>query len=229
MTTTHDSQSCVATQTRRMTGMTAAAAACGRYRGVVGVQGPQPPGGGERQLARPLPGEPARPERQRVAQELAAQRRHDAVGGSQRREIAGATERGAGQDGQSDDDDGRRHRSERRVVQQRAVDGIGQRHRLHDHGRRAQHGEGDGDARDPPQPGHPGRQLRVDEAGPAPPGECVHRLNVVSFTETDRPMSPSVTASRAVPASSQVAAVRTPSGRSATMAVRTGSSPSAPP
>ena len=115
------------------------------------------------------------------------------------------------------------------MVQQRTVDDVSQRHRLDDHGDRAQHGQDQRGHRDPPQPGHPGGQLRVDQAGPAPPGEWLQRLNVVSFTETARPMSPSEMARRAVSASSQVAAVRTPSGRSATMAVRTGSSPASPP
>ena len=138
-------------------------------------------------------------------------------------------QRGAGEDGQPDHDDGRCDGTERCVVQQGAGDDVSQRHRLHDHGDRAQHGQDQRGSRDPPQRGHLGGQLRVDQAGPAPPGEWVQMLNVVSFTETARPMSPSEMARRAVPASSQVAAVRTPSGRSATMAVRSGSSPASPP
>ena len=210
--------------------MTAAAAACGQVARVVGVQRAQAPGGGERELAGALPAEPARPERQRVAQQPAPQRGHDAVGGAQRREVAGAVQRGADEDGQPDHDDGRRHRAERRVVQQGAVDDVGQRHGLDDdRPPRSATARATAVGRDPLESGYPGREVRVDQAGPAPPGECAHRLNVVSFTETVRPMRPSVTARRAVPASSQVAAVRTPSGRSATIAVRTGSSPSSPP
>ncbi len=95
---------------------------------------------------------------------------------------------------------------------------------------RAQGADGQCDAGDPPQTGNPGRELRVDQARPAGArADGAYRLNVVSFTSTGRPISPSLTARRAVPASSQVAAVRTPSARSATMAVRTGSRPAVPP
>ena len=165
-----------------------------------------------------------------MAQQLAAQPRHDAVGRAVGREVTGTVQHGAGHDGQPDEDDGGRDGAERRVVQERAVDGVGQGDRLHHdhHGTQRRHGQRD--AGDPSQTGHAGRKLRVDQARSARTrGVGAHRLNVVSFTSTTRPMSPSVTARRAVCASSQVAAVRTPSGRSATMAVRSGSSPASPP
>ena len=165
-----------------------------------------------------------------MAQQLAAQRGHDPVGGALGREVPGAVQGGAGHDGQTDDHDGRHQVAQRGVVQERAVHRVRERDGLDDHEGRTDRADGERHARDPPQAGDPGRQLGVDQPGPAGAGGwCAHRLNVVSFTSTARPMRPSATARRAVSASSQVAAVRTPSGRSATMAVRTGSRPSAPP
>ena len=165
-----------------------------------------------------------------MAQQLAAQLGDDAVGGALGREVPGPVQDGAGHDGQSDDHDGGHQVAQRGVVQERAVHRVGERDGLHDDEGGAHRADGERDARDPPQAGNPGRQLGVDQPGPARArGWCAHRLNVVSFTSTARPMRPSATARRAVSASSQVAAVRTPSGRSATMAVRTGSRPPAPP
>ena len=165
-----------------------------------------------------------------MAQQLTTQPGHDAVGGAVGRQVARPTHGGAGQDGQADEDDGGHHVAQRGVVQQGALHDVGERDGLHDDEGSAQRRHGECDARDPSQTGDPGRQLRVDQTGPPRAGGwCAHRLNVVSFTSTARPMRPSTTARRAVYASSQVAAVRTPSGRSATMAVRTGSSPEVPP
>ena len=76
---------------------------------VVGVERAQAPGRGERQLAGPLPGQPARPEGQGVAQQLAAERGHDAVGGAVGREVARRMEGGPHDDGQPDDHDGGSH------------------------------------------------------------------------------------------------------------------------
>ena len=197
----------------------------------VGVERAQPACRGEGELARALPGQPARPERQGVAQQLAAQpgrrrgRRRRGPRGrpapcrTARATMASPTTTMAGTTSPS----GAWCSSERSTT-------YGERDGLHDDEGGAHRADGERDARDPPQAGDPGRQLGVDQAGPARArGWCAHRLNVVSFTSTARPMRPSATARRAVCASSQVAAVRTPSGRSATMAVRTGSSPSAPP
>ena len=197
---------------------------------VIGVERAQPPGGRERQLARALTAQPAGPQRQGVLQQLAPQRGHDAVGGAQaprgrrrrasaaRARMASPTTTMAGVTAPSD----AWCSSERSTTEASATACTTTATALSD-------GEGHCGRRDPPEPGHPGREVRVDQAGPAPRGVCAHRLNVVSFTETVRPMRPSVTARRAVAASSQVAAVRTPSGRSATMAVRTGSRPDSPP
>ncbi len=162
-----------------------------------------------------------------MAQQVAAQARHDVVGRPLGREVPGAVQHGADEDGQARHDDGGHDDAERRVVQEGPVHHVGDRNRLDHHGEGAQRAQGEGERRDPPQAGYPGRELRLDQARPTrASGNVAHRLNVVSFTSTARPMRPSATAWRAVRASSQVAAVRAPSGRSATMAVRTGSSPS---
>ena len=168
---------------------------------VVGVQRAQPPGGGERELARPLAGQPAGPEREGVAQQLAR------AGGVTTRSAApwaarspGGMQRGADQDGHADDDD-------RRARRRRAARGAGGNGpprwaratawtttttALRAPRTRATRG-------DPPQAGHPGRQLGIDQARPARArGGGAHRLNVVSFTSTVRPMRPSATARRAV-------------------------------
>ena len=86
--------------------------------GVVGVQRAQSTGRGERELAGALPTEPARPERQCMAQQTAPQRRHHAVRRALGREVAHGVQRGAGEDRQPDHHDRRRHRAQRRVVQQ---------------------------------------------------------------------------------------------------------------
>ena len=79
----------------------------GQVARVVGVERAQPPGGGERQLARALPAQPARPQRQGVLQELAPQRSTTTRSAArERREVAGAVQHGAGEDGQPDHDDG---------------------------------------------------------------------------------------------------------------------------
>ena len=115
------------------------------------------------------------------------------------------------------------------MVEQRAVNDGCQGDGLDHNGHRTHGGKRHRSDSHTPESGYSGGKVGVDQAGPAPQGLCAHRLNVVSFTETARPMRPSVTARRAVPESSQVAAVRTPSGRSATTTVRTGSNPSSPP
>ena len=165
-----------------------------------------------------------------MAQQLGPEPGDDAVGRAVCREVPGAVQCCAGQHGQRGDDYARHHGAERGMLQQGPADHVGQGDGLHDDEDGAQRRHGHGDDRDPPQAGHPGRQLGVDQAGAAGArGWCTHRLNDVFFTSTSRPVRPSATASRAVSASSQVAAVRTPSGRSATIAVRTGTSPPPPP
>ena len=196
--------------------------------GVVGVERAQPPGGGERELARPLAGQPAGAEVEGVAQQLAAQ-----VGPRRGRPPVRPTGRpqpcstARATMATPTRTSGRPHVAQRRVVQQRAVDGMGQGHRLDDDGHGAQRRRRtSATAGDPAQAGHPGRELRVDQAGAAGGrGGGAHRLNVVSFTSTARPMSALGDGEAGGTASSQVAAVRTPSARSATMAVRTGSRP----
>ena len=164
-----------------------------------------------------------------MPQQLSPQRGDDPVGGTQRGNIGGTVQRGANENGHAEHDDGGQHRTERCMVQEGALDHRGQGHGLHDDGHRADGGERHRRDADPPESGDPGGEIRVDQPGPGPRGLCAQSLNVVSFTETARPMRPSVTARQAVSESSQVAAVRTPSGRSATMTVRTGSNPSSPP
>ena len=86
MTTTKDSQSWAATQTRRISRNDGGRGRLGQVAGVVGVERAQSPGGGQRQLARPLPAEPARPESQRVLPTLSPQCGDDAIGGAAGRE-----------------------------------------------------------------------------------------------------------------------------------------------
>ena len=139
---------------------------------VVGVERAQPPGGGERELAGALAGQPARPERQRVAR--SSRRRVDTTRSAARcgREVAGAVRAAP-----------RATRArptttmagvtalQRRVVQERAVDGVAPapppaRRRRPRSGRRAT--SATPAARR--SPGTRAGQLRVDQAGPAPPG-----------------------------------------------------------
>ena len=82
---------------------------------------------------------------------------------------------------------------ERRALEQRAVDGVGQSDGLDDNGHGAQHGQHDGNDGDPRQPRHLGRHVGVDQAGPAPRTESAHGLNVVPFTEMRCPVRPSAT------------------------------------
>ncbi len=165
-----------------------------------------------------------------MAEQVASQSRDDPIGRRLRVQVAHAVQRGPHHDGDPDEHDGRHHRVERRVLQERAVHHVGEGDSLHHDGHCADCADDQRDGCTPPQARHARRQLGVDQARPDRARESgAQSLNVVSFTSTERPMRPSVTASRAVAASSQVAAVRTPSGRSATMAARTGSSLLSPP
>ena len=165
-----------------------------------------------------------------MAEEVAAQSRNHPVGRRLRVQVADAVQRGPHHHGDPDEHDGRHHRVERCVLQERAVHHVGEGDRLHHDGHCADSADDQSDACTPPQARHARREHWVDQARPdRARGSGVQSLNVVSLTSTERPMRPSVTASRAVAASSQVAAVRTPSGRSATMAARTGSNLLSPP
>ena len=162
---------------------------------VVGVQGAQPPRGGERELSGALAGQPAGTEGEGVAQQLAAQAGHDAVGRTLGREVSCGVQRGADQDGRADHDDGGHDGAEGGVVQKGAVHHVGERHRLDHHRDRAQRSEEEGERGHPPQAGNPRRELGLDQARPTRArGGVAHRLNVVSFTSTVRPMRPSATA-----------------------------------
>ncbi len=84
-----------------------------------------------------------------MAQQLSAEPGDDAICGIVGRQIARRVERGADDDGQPDDHDGRRQGTERRVVKQRAVDHVGQGDGLDDDDGCAEGADGKRDPRDP--------------------------------------------------------------------------------
>ena len=137
----------------------------GQVARVVGVQRAQSPGCRHGQLARALISEPRGTASESTVQQLSAEGGDDAVGGPQGGQLADAVHHRAGHDRHSDQHDGRCHGSEGHVVEQRPIDHVRQRHRLHDDEGRAEGRDGQGDAGGRPQAGHPRREDGVDEAG----------------------------------------------------------------
>ena len=134
---------------------------------VVGVERAQSPGRGEGELARPLAGQPARPELQAVAEQIAPQARHDPFGRTVRRQVAGGGDHAPDDQGHGGQGDLGRDVAQRHVPQQRAVHGSGQGDGLDHHGRRAQDGDDEGHPGRPAQAGHTTGQLGIDQAGAA--------------------------------------------------------------
>ena len=85
-----------------------------------------------------------------MAQQRAAQAGDDAVGGGVRREVADGVQHRPGDQRDTHQHESRDHVAQRRVVEQRPVDDMRERHGLHDDDQRTQRGDHQGDRGHPP-------------------------------------------------------------------------------